>query len=105
MTHIQATMDKMAIDLSVVCTIHCLLLIGVLSASMLALALGCKKHKKWDNAFLGCVGLSALIFAGFFGHDYAGKIREKVRTIIAIALISMTHFRNYKLCSLNQCEH
>ena len=130
MMNIQAKMDKAAIGLSVICTIHCLLLpvaitvlpvliatplgdeafhqfllIGVLPASILALTLGCKKHKKWDNALLGGIGLSALVFAAFFGHDLVGELGEKLITVLGAGLICVSHLRNYKLCNLNQCEH
>lgn len=130
MKNIQTTIDKTAISFSVICAIHCLLvpiaitllpvlaatplegevfhkllLIGVLPASIVGLTLGCKKHKKWNNVVLGGIGLSALVFAAFFGHDLTGELGEKVITVIGAILISWSHLRNHKLCSLNKCQH
>ncbi|MDE1464222.1 MerC domain-containing protein, partial [Spartinivicinus poritis] len=79
--NVQAIADKTAVGLSIVCMVHCLLLpiamvtlpalsvvsledelfhqlllIGVLPISIIALTIGCRKHKRWSNVFLGALG-------------------------------------------------
>lgn len=83
---------------------HRILLIGIVPLSSLALFLGCQKHKLWTVLVWGLAGISILIFAAFFGHDFFGEAGEKVATVIGSLLIAVSHYKNYRLCGRHDCE-
>ena len=116
--------DKIAISFSVVCALHCLLLpiaviflpsisatffgtedfhktllYFVIPSSIIALSLGCKMHGKYEVYSYGVFGISALIFASFFGHDYLGEVGEISLTLIGAGIVSLGHYKNQKLCA------
>lgn len=122
-------MDRTAIGLSGVCAMHCLLLplgvammpalsatllgdeafhrlllIAVLPSSLLALALGCRKHGRPDVLLTGLVGLILLSLAAFFGHELFGEIGEKAATVLGALIIAIGHIRNQSLCRAVQCR-
>lgn len=115
----QTTADKFAIGLSLMCTVHCFatpvilallpslavlqinaeqfhlwILAVVLPTSLLALSLGCKKHKRTRYMACGVVGLAFLIIAVLLGQEEA----EKALTLIGSAFISLAHWFNYQQC-------
>ncbi|PWS53549.1 MerC domain-containing protein [Pseudoalteromonas sp. meg-B1] len=115
----QMTADKFAIGLSLMCTVHCFatpvilallpsfavlqingeqfhlwVLAVVLPTSLLALSLGCKKHKRTRYMACGVVGLAFLIIAVLLGQEEA----EKVLTLIGSAFIALAHWFNYQQC-------
>ncbi|MFP3351357.1 MerC domain-containing protein [Pseudoalteromonas sp. SIMBA_153] len=115
----QTTADKFAIGLSLMCTMHCFatpvilallpsfavlqingeqfhlwVLAVVLPTSLLALSLGCKKHKRTRYMAYGVVGLAFLIIAVLLGQEEA----EKVLTLIGSAFIALAHWFNYQQC-------
>ncbi|TMP73953.1 MerC domain-containing protein [Pseudoalteromonas sp. S1608] len=115
----QTTADKLAIGLSLMCTVHCFatpvilallpsfavlqinaeqfhlwVLAVVLPTSLLALSLGCKKHKRIRYMACGVVGLACLITAVLLGHEVA----EKALTLIGSAFIALAHWFNYQQC-------
>lgn len=115
----QTTADKFAIGLSLMCTVHCFatpvilallpsfavlqingeqfhlwVLAVVLPTSLLALSLGCKKHKRTRYMACGVVGLACLIIAVLLGQEEA----EKVLTLIGSAFIALAHWFNYQQC-------
>ncbi len=115
----QSVMDRMAIGLSVMCTVHCFatpvilallpsfavlridseqfhlwILAAVLPTSLLALSLGCKKHKLKRYMACGVIGLSFMICAVLLGHEIA----EKALTLIGSAFIAVAHWFNYQQC-------
>ena len=123
-------LDKFAITTSAFCAIHCLclpLLLGVFPAlgatlfgeetfhvlllwlvipfSLVALSMGCRKHKSWLVAFLGFVGLTILILAASLGHDLLGEAGERVATLLGAIVIATGHLRNYTLCRRVECDH
>lgn len=116
---IQTAADKFAIGLSLMCTVHCFatpvilallpsiavlqingeqfhlwILAAVLPTSLLALSLGCKKHKRIRYMAFGVVGLVFLITAVLLGHEVA----EKTFTVIGSAFIALAHWFNYQQC-------
>ena len=116
---IQSTADKFAIGLSLMCTVHCFatpvilallpsfavlqingeqfhlwVLAAVLPTSLLALSLGCKKHKRTRYMACGVVGLAFLIIAVLLGYEEA----EKALTLIGSAFIALAHWFNYQQC-------
>ena len=115
----QTTADKFAIGLSLMCTVHCFatpvilallpslavlqinaeqfhlwILAVVLPTSLLALSLGCKKHKRTRYMACGVVGLAFLIIAVLLGYEEA----EKALTLIGSAFIALAHWFNYQQC-------
>tara|TARA_Y100000758_G_scaffold244836_1_gene180848 strand:- start:63 stop:479 length:417 start_codon:yes stop_codon:yes gene_type:complete len=115
----QTTADKLAIGLSLMCTVHCFatpvilallpslavlqinaeqfhlwILAVVLPTSLLALNLGCKKHKRTRYMACGVVGLAFLIIAVLLGQEEA----EKALTLIGSAFIALAHWFNYQQC-------
>jgi carbon starvation protein CstA len=115
----QSVMDRMAIGLSLMCTVHCFatpvilallpsfavlqidseqfhlwILAAVLPTSLLALSLGCKKHKRKRYMACGVIGLSFMICAVLLGHEVA----EKAFTLIGSAFIAVAHWFNYQQC-------
>lgn len=123
MKNILEISDKLAISLSFLCTLHCLvlplvlvllpslailpfeneifhqgLLIAVIPISIFALTMGCKKHKRYRLLLLGGLGLCFLIASAILGHDALGETWEKILTVIGASLIALGHVLNYRLC-------
>ena len=119
----QVLTDKLAIGLSLMCTIHCLaipllflwlpsmailpldneafhiwLVAAVIPSSIYALTLGCKQHKRYRLLILGAIGLSLLILALVLGADRIGEVGEKVLTVLGAGFIAFGHWFNYQLC-------
>jgi len=130
MLNLQTISDKSAISLSMLCTIHCLVLpliavllpsaiamplqdeifhiwmiIAVVPISLYALTMGCKNHKRYQALLIGCMGLLVLSITAFFGHDLFGENLEKAFTVVGAVIIAIAHIKNYRLCKLqNTCE-
>jgi len=127
---LQTTLDKSAIGVSFLCLVHCLLLPAfivllptvfatflenelfhkvlvfcVIPLSIIALFMGCQKHKVWGILMLGFVGLVVLLFAAFFGDMLFGEAGEKIGTLTGSLFIIISHYKNYRLCSKHsECE-
>lgn len=123
MTHIQKAGDKMAIFLSSLCVIHCLitpiliialpslgsmfasnheifhkvLLFFVLPVGLVALYAGYRHHQSAKVFAVGVVGLSLLTFAAFFVHERWGELAETVLTVFASIIIVIAHLMNFRL--------
>ena len=127
---LSSVLDRSAIGLSVLCLLQCiavpvafvvsfsfpalwmvderfhqLLVFLVLPTSFLALALGCKKHRTWVVAAWGICGITLLLVAALFGHDWVGESGEKLLTGIGAILVVIGHVLNYRLCRSNACSH
>lgn len=123
MKNVQTLADKAAISLSLLCTMHCLLvplvvafaptavavsrtdealhlwlLIAVVPISASALTLGCKKHKRYGLLLIGGVGLVVLCAAALLGHEILSESMEKLLTVVGAGIIAFGHFWNYRLC-------
>ena len=120
-------LDRVAITLSGVCAIHCIvtplvvvlfpvvsaclssdqsfhaiLLTFVVPSSVVALTLGCRRHRDVAVLALGIVGLGVLVVAAVPGHFDSW---ERPVTLGATALMIAAHTRNYRLCRSDGCEH
>lgn len=129
MKSLQTIADKTAISLSFICTLHCLvvpfavallptlaainlqdeafhlwMVIAVIPASLLALSMGCKKHRDYRVLLLGITGLSLLILAAFFGYDLLGEHAETAVTVLGAVIIAAGHLLNHRLCQHSRCE-
>lgn len=128
MTLISIQLDKAAIGFSVACAVHCLLLplalialpalaarglgdahfhqwmvVAVLPTSLLALSLGCRRHRQAWVLVPGLLGLLALGVAAGAGHQLLGESWEKLLSMLGAALLCFAHVRNYRLCAPKQC--
>lgn len=83
---------------------HKLMLWLVLPTSVVALFLGCRKHKKWQIAGTGALGIALLIGVAFFGHELFGLTGEKIATGIGGIILACSHFLNYQACQSITCE-
>jgi len=131
MNQLQKPADKIAISLSLLCAIHCLampllvvllpavaslpleseslhlwLVVAVLPISLFSLTLGCKKHRKYQVAYIGSVGLFTMVFAILGEILGFGEVVEKTLTLLGASLIALAHFWNYRLCQhdSNSCD-
>lgn len=127
---VQFIFDRLAIGASVVCAIHCALLPVLLAvfptlvampvtdhtfhfllawfvvpSSLIAVSLGCRRHK--DRLVLaGCgLGLTIIVLTAWFGHDLLGETGEKMATLTGAVILSIVHWRNYSLCRQDSCDH
>ncbi|RJE76365.1 MerC domain-containing protein [Pseudoalteromonas citrea] len=125
----QKRMDQAAIGVSMLCILHCIFLplmlllvpaIGLqfladesvhqllvciaLVISLVALSIGCKRHKAWHVLIVGIAGLACLVFAVVFGHDLLGELMERIMTVVGSGLIIACHIRNYRLCAKTTCS-
>lgn len=123
MKNAQEITDKFAIGLSMLCTIHCLLvpillvllpslgalqldneafhtwmLIGVIPTSLYALTMGCKTHGRYLLLVLGGAGLILLTLAAVLGHEIVGEYGEKVLTVMGTTLVVLAHLSNFRHC-------
>ncbi|WP_179025450.1 MerC domain-containing protein [Shewanella sp. Scap07] len=124
----QAVLDKFAISISALCAIHCaltpvllalmpslsalgladhlyheMMVLIVLPTSMLAVLLGCNKHKDMRVLVLAVIGLLTLAGSAIFGHDFLGETGEKAATMIGAIIIALAHWRNLGLCRKQAC--
>ena len=121
--------DKVAVGLSLACTAHCLLtpiaiamlpalgatflederfhyaiLFLVLPTSLLALGLGCRKHRRPEIVVMGLIGLLMLFLILIIGEETIGESGEKISTVVGTAIIAFAHIRNYSLCQSLGCH-
>lgn len=119
----QAITDKLAIGLSLLCTIHCLALplilvllpsmvalqpdneafhawmvVAVLPSSIYALTLGCKLHQRYGLFIIGAFGLMLLVLGLVLGEERIGETTEKIITVLGASFVAVGHWFNYRLC-------
>lgn len=124
----QTLSDKAAIGLSALCIVHCLvlpialtllptlaslpiadesfhklLLVAIIPSSLLAVVIGCRKHRSMQVAALCGTGIALLIGAVLFGHDMLGEIGEKALTAVGSIFLILGHIQNHRLCKKSTC--
>ena len=122
-------LDKSSVGLSTVCAVHCLLMpvavvmlpslaalpfaderfhillvFFVLPLSIVALTMGCRKHRSWRVMAVGLSGLVLLVGAALVGHDLFGELMEKTATVVGAGLVALSHVMNYKKCRALDCH-
>lgn len=127
---ITALLDRSAILLSMICVVHCLalpvaiimlpalsaywfadeyfhllLLYLVLPTSVIALGLGCRRHRMFKMMVWGSAGLLCLSVAVLLGHDRLGELDEKGLTLLGAGLVVVAHIYNFRSCRQSQCAH
>ena len=114
--------DGLAIGLSLLCALHCLVLpvllvllpglvslgleneafhrwmLGVvIPVSVYALTKGCREHNRYPLLILGGVGLVFLVLAILL-EERTGVIGEQAFTLIGVALLAVGHLLNFRFC-------
>lgn len=115
-----AVLDRLAVGLSGLCLLHCLLLpfavtilpflgqfgddhlhaevlLIVVPVSIVALALGFRHHRRGGIIVGGVVGLGILIVGGTIAHDAYGLVADRTLTVIGSLTLAFTHYRNFRL--------
>jgi hypothetical protein len=129
-TWLSLRLDRVAIALSGLCVVHCLvgplllalapamlisfgvsdvvfhrlLLLVVVPSSAVALGLGCRRHRDRSVIGLGLLGLSALGLAALVGHEVLGEVGERLLTLGGAVVIATAHLRNFRLCRRAACH-
>lgn len=123
---IQRLTDYTSISLAGICAIHCfftpvalilfpvvgstfvfeeifheLMLFLVIPASVVAMFLGCRRHKDFTVIMLGGVGLYFLLVGAFAATGYV----ESILTLIGASIMISGHLRNFRLCRKYCCDH
>ena len=80
---------------------HELMLFLVIPASIVAIFLGCRRHKDLNVIMLGILGLCLLLAGAFVATGYKGS----TLTLIGAFIMICGHLRNFKLCKRDGCEH
>jgi len=122
--------DKLAMSWAFVCAVHCaflpialalfpsliaismddhtfhnLMLWLVIPSSGIAVLLGCRQHKDKRVLAMATVGLGLLITVSLLGHKQLGENGERIITLCAAGILTMAHWRNFKLCNRAKCSH
>jgi hypothetical protein len=113
-------LDHTAIALSGLCLAHCLLLpvtvallpllnrfdaghfhaqmlFVVVPVSLLAFALGFRRHRHSVILAWGLVGMTTMIFAGTIGHANYGALADTGLTVIGSFVLATAHYFNNRL--------
>ena len=122
--------DRLAISLSALCVMHCLLtpllivflpsilavqleneafhralLLMVIPTSVFSLLVGCKKHKHYRLLNIGLVGILFLVSATFMEGLSNGELLEKVLTVIGACVLAVGHYLNFRMCNKqDECD-
>jgi len=125
-----SSLDKFAILLSGVCLVHCLvtpvlltllpiislttfvedllfhqlMLWVVIPTSLVALFLGCRKHKRLSIIATGLFGMGMLVAVAVLGHDWFSIGGEKVTTTIGGLVLALSHYLNFRACQSISCS-
>lgn len=115
--------DRIAITVSMLCAVHCLLLPILLVAlpslgssivaseavhltllgiaipfSVISLSLGCKLHQRKSFITIGLIGLGLMILALASEPLGLGHDAEQVFTLLGAVIVAFAHVRNFRLC-------
>ena len=123
---IQRLTDYTSLSLAGICAVHCflapvaliffpvvgstllfeeifheLILLLVVPASVVAIFLGCRRHKDFKVIMLGVVGLCFLVAGTFAATVY----QDSALTFVGAFIMASGHLRNFRLCRKDSCEH
>ncbi len=125
----QRIFDAIGLTISGTCVMHCLLapvtvillpvfgltvsqeevlheifLYLIVPSAIIAITMGCRKHKDYSVALLATVGIILLVYA-VVTHDTNTEQLVKLITLFGSTLVVVSHVRNYLLCRRNDCNH
>ncbi|NND80884.1 MAG: MerC domain-containing protein [Gammaproteobacteria bacterium] len=124
------SLDKLAVVLSGVCVLHCLItpivitllpiftlsalvedllfhklmLWLVLPTSFIALFIGCRKHRNLLILGSGILGMALLVLIALFAHSLMSDVQEKVATSVAGIILAISHILNFRACQQRTCD-
>ena len=123
-------LDSLAVILSGTCMVHCfalpvlltlypiaqgsllqedrfhqIMLFLILPTSLMALTVGCRKHKDLPTVLLGSAGLLILTLTALQGHVFLGADGERAVTSLGGLILAGAHLRNYLCCREVNCQH
>lgn len=81
--------------------LHELLLLLIIPSSLLAIFLGCRRHRDLAVFLIVVLGL-ALIVTGIVGVE---ESKETVLVLTGSVIMVIGHIRNFRLCSKTACKH
>ena len=84
--------------------LHEILLYLILPSALIAITMGCRKHKDYSVAALAIIGMSLLVYTVVL-HDIYNAQLITVMTFIGSTLLVVSHVRNYMLCRKADCQH
>tara|TARA_B100000530_G_scaffold142469_1_gene89167 strand:- start:380 stop:781 length:402 start_codon:yes stop_codon:yes gene_type:complete len=84
---------------------HLIMLVFILPTSLIALSLGCRRHKDQITVALGTIGLVILSVTAVWGHSLFGFTGERIVTTIGGLILASAHIQNYRCCQHADCEH
>ena len=110
-------LDGAAVLLSVLCLLHCLalplmvaglpllarfsdshlhleVLVIVVPLSVIALALGYRRHGNMNIVWAGAVGLLILLIGATVVHDHYGESSDRIVTISGSVVLAVAHYLN-----------
>ena len=124
----QRILDNFGLTISAACAIHCILLpvllilspyielafitshefhetlmYFILPTSLVAFAMGCRKHKDYRVALLAVTGITILLYATLH-HESLHGVLELV-TLTGSLFLVVSHFTNFILCQKAGCIH
>ncbi len=130
MTAHSERLDKLAMSLSAICLLHCLLtpvlltlvplltlsayaeellfhqllLWVIIPISVIALFLGCKKHRNVVIVLTGALGMAILLAVALLGHETISPNTEKWVTAMGGIVLAFSHYLNYRTCQSIRCR-
>ncbi len=84
---------------------HLIMLGLILPTSLIALFIGCRRHKDLITIVLGGIGLTTLTVTALFGHELFGLSGERVVTTIGGLILAVAHIQNFRCCRRDDCQH
>ena len=85
---------------------HLFMLWLVLPVSILALGIGCARHRNGLVAGTGIVGLCLIVLAAVTQHGLISEAAELSSAVAGSLLLSISHALNYRECRTGHCcEH
>ena len=125
----ETRLDRMAVAMSVVCIVHCLLtpvlvtlfpiiagtvladhqfhaflLIFIVPTSGIALYLGCRRHRSGLVFSLGISGMLILSIVALLGPEGLTVTGEKIATGFGGVILASAHILNFRRCRNMRCE-
>ena len=124
----QKIFDTIGLTSSGICSIHCLyapvslilvplfgvsildveifheaILYFILPSALIAITMGCRKHKDYRVALLAVTGITILLYATLH-HESLHGVLELV-TLVGSFFLVVSHFTNFILCQKAGCTH
>lgn len=84
---------------------HLIMLVVILPTSLIALTIGCRRHKDRLTMTLGGLGLTILTLTALFGHSWFGLSGERIVTTVGGLILAASHIQNYRCCRQHDCQH